>query len=98
MRRAPRRARASVASPAEVVDAFWYAVRQGRQVGDAGRYSVCQPVREGTPRCVRVDHLDGQLAGPRWRRTPLEAGEPVGAIAGELARQRSPGKVRARDR
>src|SRR5262245_2481573 len=98
MRWTLRRARASITGPAEVVDTFCRAGRQGRQAGDAGRYSIYQPVREGAPRCVRVDHLDRQLLGPRWWRTPLQEGEPVRAVAGELARERSPGKIRARDR
>src|SRR5262249_25039784 len=95
MRWAPRRARACIAVPAEVVDAFGDLGRLAREAGDVGGDSICQPVREGAPRCVYVHYLDCPLPGPRWRRTPLEAGEAVRAVAGELARDRSSGKVRA---
>lgn len=98
MRRAPRRARAAVAAAAEVVDAFCRAGRHSRQAGEAGRQPVDEPVGEGAARGVGVEHLDGQLLGARWRRAPLQAGAPVRAVAGELAQERAPRKVRAGDR
>ena len=53
---------------------------------------------EDTARRVGVEHLNGKLLGAGRRRAPLQAGEPVRAVAGELARERAPGKVRTGDR
>jgi hypothetical protein len=94
VRGAARWARAPVAAPAEIADAFGGAGRHRRQAGKARTQSVDQPVREGAARRVRVEHLNGQLLGAGWRRAPLQAGEPAGAVAGELARECTPGKVR----
>src|SRR5262249_51366649 len=92
-----RRARAPVAAAAKVVNAFRPAGRHGRQAGDAGRDPVDQPMGEGAARCIGVDQLNGQFLGASWRRAPLQAGEPVRAVAGELAREPAPRQVRAYD-
>jgi hypothetical protein len=41
------------------------------------------------------NHTMTQLLGARWRRVPLQAGAPIRAVAGKLAREPAPGKVRA---
>lgn len=51
--------------------------------------------RPGAARRVRVEQLNGQLLGARWRRAPLQAREPVRTVAGELAREPARLKVRA---
>jgi hypothetical protein len=98
MRGAAGRARAAIAASAEVVDAFCRAGRHSRQAGDAGRDPVGQPVGKGAARRVGVEQLNGQLLGAGWRRAPLQAREPVRAVAGEFARECAPRKVGTCDR
>jgi len=97
MRRPSRRARAPVAAAAEVVDAFCRPGGHTRQVIDGRWYPVDQPVGERAARRVRVEQLNDQFLGTRWWRAPLQAGDPVRAVAGELTRECAPRKVRAGD-